>query len=304
MEAWIFYAVVCKSWDLSVAGRVPKPCPLVTNAALCSWHWQHVLDWQQSQGLYWLYNTYQISRRSTLGLSKCLAIIQLATLPFSWFSDSGCVFLFFLVGTCSAILSFGGGLFTPSWAGGFGTVNSVGTASHTSLFFSLWFMNCDSSKCTAQKTQFVFRYWADLCLRSSLLEFWTHFLHLTKTNPALVSCHKLTKRGGNNQCCSNHGDNDWMSDIAGIYKMLLCCSLCRQISTRIVDPYLDSSFGNRKNDSPGFFRRELAQLIAEQNWPLLLRFDISPAKWPRMPLQRCSLPPITNDRRQCPVLLL
>ena len=65
-------------------------------------------------------------------------------------------------------------------AGGFGTSKSVGTAFHISFDFVFLFMNCESSKWFEHnwKWQSLFK---GVCLRSSLLTCWTHFLHLSSS---------------------------------------------------------------------------------------------------------------------------
>ena len=74
-------------------------------------------------------------------------------------------------------LDVGLGLLHVTWGGGLATSNIVGMAFHTSLFL-FEFMNWLSSKCSAHKTQLLFRDSDVLPRRSALLEFWTHFLDL------------------------------------------------------------------------------------------------------------------------------
>ncbi len=82
-----------------------------------------------------------------------------------------------LTGGC---LVFGGFRFTVASGGGFGTDTSVGIAHQINLFLSWMFMNFVSSKCSAQTTQFLYRYPSDCCIKSLRLRFRTHLFDLCR----------------------------------------------------------------------------------------------------------------------------
>ena len=83
-------------------------------------------------------------------------------------------------------LVFGGFRFTVANGGGFGTDTSVGMAHQISLFLSWTFMNILSSKCSAQTTQFLYRYSSDCCIKSLRLRFRTHLFDLQDTGKKAV----------------------------------------------------------------------------------------------------------------------
>ena len=75
-------------------------------------------------------------------------------------------------------LEVGGGLLEETCGGGFGMLNLVGIAFHTTLCLDSAFINCESSKCSAQRTQFLYKYSELFPNKFALLVFWTHFRHL------------------------------------------------------------------------------------------------------------------------------